>query len=599
MNQLKTVKKSISARLSKSQKEKLKQVVPFLGLPITKVQVAKHKLNNLGFVSRGLQELEDLYNNAKRANFKQYAAFELALWHMNQYTQEDAQKALDYLEVHLSGEENEEKVRRGSILAIEAMNLLGAHSNARNTADLLLKKTEHADVYFARANSEEEVSSRVAWINKVFKQYHLLEIRLDDKKVETLTPYDGLKTKVKKEIVNNEALHENKVTVLMPVYEAENQIHTALQSIQAQTWTNLEIIVIDDHSQDKTVETVKKYAEKDERIRVLQAPKNGGPYVARNIALKEATGKFITINDADDWSHPEKIEKQVKHLLEHAEVMGNMSEQARMFDDLSFFRRGRPGEYIFKNMSSFMFRREEVLAKLGHWDPVRFAADSEFIFRVKNVFGELSVVELETGPLSFQRHSKSSLTGSEAFGLPNYKMGARREYEMAHDHHHKYADDLYYDFPQEERPFAVPEPMLPEKELKENGFRTFDKLYAADFRQETALSEDFLEKLKAEAHKKIGFVQFYRYEESPFTDVHHKYRKMINDGTAEMIVYGEKVKTPEMVFTDPQSLLEEQKYVPEIKAEQVTIADAGLKPEQQQRITGNAGKFTNGDISWI
>lgn len=62
-----------------------------------------------------------------------------------------------------------------------------------------------------------------------------------------------------------------------------------LMSILLQTWGNLEVLVVDDHSTDNTVEVVKDFMEKDSRVKLLQTPQNSGPYVARNIALREAT----------------------------------------------------------------------------------------------------------------------------------------------------------------------------------------------------------------------------------------------------------------------------------------------------------------------
>src|SRR5699024_11437092 len=88
-------------------------------------------------------------------------------------------------------------------------------------------------------------------------------------------------------------------------------------------------------------------------------------------ALEQATGEFVTVHDADDWSHPGKIHEQATHLDSHPDVMANTTRQARMTEDLMFFRRGQAGQYIFPNMSSLMFRRQPVMDTLGYWDAVR------------------------------------------------------------------------------------------------------------------------------------------------------------------------------------------------------------------------------------
>ncbi|TVP86780.1 MAG: glycosyltransferase family 2 protein [Alkalicoccus sp.] len=594
MSRLQTMKKSISSKMTKEQRDRVKQILPFTGLPTAKVETAAWKLNNLGFTERGLQEMEHLYENAKNPAMKRFAAFELALWHVNHYSEEGAEKALDYLLEMLKTETNEEKIRRSSILAAEAMGRLGVTDRAGAMLDALIKKKPHPDLYLARANTLKGSEFRIPYLNKVLSDAGLLKVKLNDELQQQLSAYDALEARVKKQLVNQPAMQDVKVTVLVPVYHAEKTLQTAVRSLQAQTWTNLEIFIIDDASTDGTVEAAEALAAKDERIKVLQAEQNGGPYAARNLALKQAEGKFVTVNDADDWSHPEKIEKQVKHLLANKNIVGNMSQQARMFEDLSLHRRARPGEFLFNNMSSFMFRREKVLKKLGSWDKVRFAADSEFIFRVRRIFGEQSVVELATGPLSFQRQSDQSLTGNEAFGLPNYKMGVRREYEMAHDYHHKHARSLYYYPDQEERPFAVPEPMLPEREEKENGRRKFDIVFAADFREEGALPLKEFQAARQE-NKRIGLVLLYRYNTSPFSHVHPRWRKLINEGKADMLVYGEKIRTEEIRFPDIKSLQEKQRYVPLIEAGRAVITgktqNKDLVEKAVHRLSGTAPEW--------
>src|SRR5699024_3345674 len=140
------------------------------------------------------------------------------------------------------------------------------------------------------------------------------------------------------------------------------------------------------------------------------------PYIARNIALEKATGEFVTVNDADDWSHPYKICHQVTHLIEHADVIANTTEQVRMTEDLTFYRRGLAGMYIFSNMSSLMFRRVKVMKALCYLDADRFGSDGEFKRRLIRFFGKDAVVDLQTGPYSFTRQSSDSLTGKKAFG---------------------------------------------------------------------------------------------------------------------------------------------------------------------------------------
>ncbi|UTR16214.1 glycosyltransferase family 2 protein [Salipaludibacillus sp. LMS25] len=565
----------LKSSLSSQQKDFLKKAIPFLdgnGKGKRAVKAVKWKLNNLGFTERGLKDLEKLYNNAKRATYKSYIAWELALWHANQQTKEDALKALDYLKVFMLAKPNHEEVRRATILTAECFVILGDNTSAKRTIDNAMKVYTHPDIYLSAANVEQDLEKRLSWINEVLKSAGLLELKLADNYSEKETPYDALETVSLKTLVKNDVLLDNKVTVIMPVYNAEQDIHTSLPSVINQTWANIEILVVDDASTDRTIEEVEKYKRVDSRVKLIKAKTNGGPYVARNLALKYATGDYITINDGDDWSHPEKIEKQVLHLIKTPEIVGNMSEQARMTNDLTFFRRGRPGEYLFGNFSSFMFRKS-ILDKLGFWDSVRFAADSEFYSRVKKEFGEKSVKSLKTGPLSFQRQTGTSLTGNEVFGYPGFKMGARREYEMAHNYHHSQTTDLYYSFPQSQRPFAVPEPMRPLKEEKRDGLREFDLIIVADFRQEDALVGRDINILKDRklTNRKIGFVQLNIYDCLPSEDIAPVYRDIVNAGIAEIAVYGEKIKATHTIIYGNQCLVDYQKYVPKVISSKIAV----------------------------
>src|SRR5699024_10710311 len=188
-------------------------------------------------------------------------------------------------------------------------------------------------------------------INQVMKMYQLKPIKLCP--TENSVLYDQLRSNHSAEKIDGP-----QISVILPAYNSEKGIHKAIQSILSQTWKNIELIIVDDCSTDHTLAVAKSYETNDNRVRVLRTPENSGPYVARNIALQAATGEFVTINDADDWSHAQKLQIQANHLLENPEIMANTSEQARLTEDLQLYRRGTPGTYIFPNMSSIMFRRE-------------------------------------------------------------------------------------------------------------------------------------------------------------------------------------------------------------------------------------------------
>lgn len=102
------------------------------------------------------------------------------------------------------------------------------------------------------------------------------------------------------------------ISVVIPVYNGQQFIGRALESVLSQSYSNIEILVIDDASEDKTIRKVKKY--KDKRIELIRNVLNCGPAASRNIGLKKSRGKLIAFLDADDVWHPYKLEKQMRAL---------------------------------------------------------------------------------------------------------------------------------------------------------------------------------------------------------------------------------------------------------------------------------------------
>ena len=105
----------------------------------------------------------------------------------------------------------------------------------------------------------------------------------------------------------------------------QQEYGNSIDSLINQTYDNLEIIVINDCSTDRTKAIVNSLIKEDNRIRQITLAKNSGTYVARNIGLKYCTGDFITVHDADDISHPQKIQFQVNSLINDKSLVGSTS----------------------------------------------------------------------------------------------------------------------------------------------------------------------------------------------------------------------------------------------------------------------------------
>ena len=104
------------------------------------------------------------------------------------------------------------------------------------------------------------------------------------------------------------------LSVIIPVYGVEQYIAECLDSVIAQTYKNLEIIVINDGTKDKSAEIAKEYAQKDSRIKVYDF-ENGGLSVARNRGVSLAKGDYIAFLDSDDWIAHNMYEVLLEQIL--------------------------------------------------------------------------------------------------------------------------------------------------------------------------------------------------------------------------------------------------------------------------------------------
>ena len=107
----------------------------------------------------------------------------------------------------------------------------------------------------------------------------------------------------------------SKVSVIMPIYNAEKYLSEAIESVLNQTYANFELLLINDASTDRSKEICNEYSKKDSRIVMLEnSSENHGPGPTRNIGLDYATGEYIYFMDADDWVENELLELAVKRI---------------------------------------------------------------------------------------------------------------------------------------------------------------------------------------------------------------------------------------------------------------------------------------------
>lgn len=110
---------------------------------------------------------------------------------------------------------------------------------------------------------------------------------------------------------------DNKISIITPVYNCEKLIGNTIETVIAQTYTNWEMLLVDDCSTDNSKKIIEEYIQKDNRIKYFKLEQNSGAAVARNYALEKSEGRFIAYLDSDDLWKPEKLEKQVDFMLKH------------------------------------------------------------------------------------------------------------------------------------------------------------------------------------------------------------------------------------------------------------------------------------------
>lgn len=108
------------------------------------------------------------------------------------------------------------------------------------------------------------------------------------------------------------------VSIVVPVYNVRPYIEATIKSVLNQTYTNWELILVENASKDGTVEVVQAYLENnpDERIKFYNIPDNIGAAAARNFGVEQSSGRFVTYLDSDDLWKPEKLAHQVAYMLE-------------------------------------------------------------------------------------------------------------------------------------------------------------------------------------------------------------------------------------------------------------------------------------------
>lgn len=228
------------------------------------------------------------------------------------------------------------------------------------------------------------------------------------------------------------------VSVILPTYNRESYLAESIESVLAQTYTNFELLIVNDCSTDHTAELLDDFRKKDSRIRVIENEVNKGAPASRNIVVEQASGKYLAMMDSDDISLPERFERQVAFLEKQPQtyVLGSsayvIDPQGKTIDEWHLPTRDRIIRWhsIFRNSRVFCNPSVMMRASIFNYVPKfnennRPSDDSELwatIFPHK----ELGFANLADKLVKYRSHP-ISITGQVKRSSTNLSQDAREK----------------------------------------------------------------------------------------------------------------------------------------------------------------------------
>ena len=179
------------------------------------------------------------------------------------------------------------------------------------------------------------------------------------------------------------------VSVLMTAYNRQQYIAAAIESVLASTYTNFELIIVDDGSTDNTVNIAKKYLQQDSRVKVFVNEKNLGDYPNRNKAASYATGKYIKYFDSDDILYPHCLGVMVSSMEKFPEAGYGLScigDEDRPFPvcitPAQAYKEHFSNKYHFNRAPGSSIIKKDAFDKMGGFSGLRQVGDFEFWLKI-------------------------------------------------------------------------------------------------------------------------------------------------------------------------------------------------------------------------
>ncbi|MGV0353219.1 glycosyltransferase [Corynebacterium confusum] len=323
-----------------------------------------------------------------------------------------------------------------------------------------------------------------------------------------------------------------KVSVVLTTFRpSRNEIFTSVTSILKQTVHNLEVLVIDDCSGQEWDDLFSEIEGLDSRVRVERMQRNGGTYVARNRGFSLAKGEFVTGQDDDDWSHPQRLEMQIKQLQSNPDAIACRVSAIFCLPSLSRLRLGyKP---VNSNASSLMTRNLDM-RKAGGFLHARKAADTELARRLERISSK-KVVDLPLR-LSVVRVEPHSLSRQEF--APGWSHPSRNMFKSSYLTWHGDATPEALERGEKASEVYVPQRFRIDDE---NQYRKFDVVIAGDWRKYGGPQKSMIEEIWA--LKENGFsvavlhLEAVRFMTKRVEPLNPHIQRMINRGEVEQVLY--------------------------------------------------------------
>lgn len=384
------------------------------------------------------------------------------------------------------------------------------------------------------------------------------------------TPFDGLASGTSARKVEEGPL----VSVIVTTFNPNPvEIRTAVKSILQQTWRNLEVLLVDDHSKEDAIATLEEIAAEDPRIRLIRLPVNGGTYRARNAGIRAATGKYLTGQDTDDWSHPERIARQVAVLEQEPDLPGVTTAANRTDDQLVKLA---PGNNPHRRCEVSLMLRVDTARAIGGYLPVRKAADSEFRERLEAWFG--APVRLIDVPLYMIRMSAGSL--SRADFRPGWSHHARRAFWSSYKHWHNTAPRKSLDIDESVDVAGIPS-TTPSRIAgwEWDKHRSFDVCIAADWRGATPQQRAALDELKSLADTNLAIAVLHL--DTPWgagrepRALHPEVQEMITAGKVARVFLDQATHVELLLIRQPETMDFARRAPGELRCGRVVLVGHG------------------------